>query len=95
MYELIYMEDREEYDDVRSAVEEAFPAATIRDASDDVHQFRIAVEADTDSDDFLRWAIGAGCFLCTLGGQLMLHQDPDKARRLLKQVKRQALLKES
>lgn len=86
MYELVYADDRAEYCEIRDAVEKRYPVATIKDASDDVHPFRFSVEVDEEKDDFYKWAIGEGIFLCLLGGQLLLRTEPGTVKRWIEEA---------
>jgi hypothetical protein len=90
MYELIYTDSRNEYEEMRSDIRSAFPGLRIEDASDFVHEFRFSVEGDVAEDDWWPWAITKGVFMATLGGNLMMHAEPNRVRGYMATVNDQA-----
>jgi hypothetical protein len=50
-YDLIYCENRDEYQDYQRRLLEAFPDCTFKDASDFVHADRFVIQRDIPVDD--------------------------------------------
>lgn len=86
-HELIYCEDRDDYEGLMVAIKTEWPQAVFEDGSDDIHEYRFSTTiADLEQDDFFRFAIKKKFALSCLGFQLDLRMDTNRIKRLIEEI---------
>lgn len=76
MYDLIYVghDEYEEYEELKEKFQKRFPAATIADASDDIHGWRFSIEMeDVKKREYLKYVIREGIVNLSFNMQMMMH----------------------
>lgn len=86
-HELIYCEDKADYDALQRLIAERFPGAKFEDASDDIHEYRFGVEGEGRQDDLYRFAIANRFATQGLWFNLDLRMHTDRIKKLVDEVK--------
>lgn len=77
MQDLIYCNDREEYDEISAKLKSQFANIKITDASDDVHEDRFEIELkDEQRREYRKYLIKEGYGLYSLSLSLITMQNP-------------------
>jgi len=87
VYDLLYIGDKEMYNEAKADVLKTFPEARILDASDDVHRYRFDVNPKTATRaEWLLFLFRSGWFESSLMYQFDSMNDPESIKPLMKQV---------
>jgi len=83
MFDLIYTENRKDYEEIKQIIETNYPQAKVEDSSDHVHENRFSVELKIEYDDWFMFCLNHGFPLCSLDFQILLRSEPKKVEELL------------
>ena len=83
IYDMLYLGEREPYDEVKALIAEKLPALSTRDGSDMIHRYRLVVEGEMLPADWLRWLHDEGLILLSFDAQFTLMDEPGKLSELL------------
>lgn len=88
MYDLIYAERKDWYDETISLIKNKFPDAEIKDGSDDFHTYRYSVEIDDQKrDDFYAFIISEGMIDLSLYLQtIAISKDEENGKELIRLI---------
>lgn len=86
MYDLIYLSY---YSDAPKVLQEIWPEAKIEDASDIIHTERFVIETDVEEEEYFKTIIREGMAMFSLGFQVMMLEDGQRALRLVREVKQE------
>lgn len=89
MYDLFYVNDDQDYDEVRELLLSRFPDASIGDASDYLHPHRFHFQADVPEEGYRLAVMELGLFNLSFDMQMLARTEPDEVRRLIEMVKAQ------
>ena len=84
MYDLIYLADEEEYGRAWEELGEAFPQATVEDASDFIHPYRICVEVEMETVDYREKILELGMCKVSFDFELFCLDKPEVALAFIK-----------
>ena len=85
IYDLIYLDY---YGKAPKVLQEIWPEAKIEDASDFIHTERFVIEiADVEEDEYFKTILREGMSEFSLGFQVMMLEDVQRALRLVREVK--------
>ena len=89
MYDLIYTENRNDYDKIWEIIKKEYPEAVLEDGSDQIHENRFSVdlvEFEMEHESWFSFIIKNGFAMLSLNFQLMIKEDPDKTKKLVDKV---------
>ena len=86
MYDLIYAENHQDYKEIKETIKLEYPQAIVKDASDQIHEYRFSVVFDIGEKDWLVFMIRNGFALRSLNFQLILRSDPHGIEGLLSEL---------
>jgi len=71
MMDLIYLNDRFQYDTIKECLKKEFPNAQIEDASDDVHEYRFSITMpDEKRDEYNKFVLKTGLVIFSFAYQV-------------------------
>src|SRR3990167_7348868 len=83
MYDLIYLENIDDYNRAKDDLLGVYANATFEDASDEVHRARFSVTIPDISDDAYRFKLlNLGMALCSLNFNIFMLESPKECRKL-------------
>ena len=86
-YDLMYIGEKEMYEECQREILADFPDCLIQDASDFLHLYRFDVQhKETTHDEWFLWLFRHGWFESSLGYQFDSMNDPDSVKPLMRQV---------
>jgi hypothetical protein len=74
MIELIYLDNGKDYYEVKDILLKEYPFAKIKDASDEIHEYRFEFDAPIAQSTFCRFAILNGFARNMLGFGIMMYE---------------------
>ena len=83
IYDLLYLGEREPYDQVKALIAEKQPDLRTSDGSDFIHRYRLVIEGEIEEDDWLRWLLEEGLILESFHAQFMLQDTPGRLSEIL------------
>lgn len=86
MYDLIYTENYDDYNEIKKIIQNNHFSAIIEDASDGIHTNRFSVEYKIGYDDWFSFLIKNGFALLSLNFQLELRINPDNIKKLVEKL---------
>ena len=81
IYDLIYFNNGKEYAHAKARLQAAFPKAKIKDASDEVHEYRLSFEMEIPRAQYYEWLIREELYLGSLWFQMDVIEGTIKAVR--------------
>ena len=91
LHELIYCDNRNEYQELQTLIQGQFPNAKFSDGSDDIHQYRFQVESETiEQDEFHKFAIQNKFALSCFSFQLDMYGNGERVKRLIAEAQEKA-----
>lgn len=84
IFDLIYLEDLTDYDEVTALARDA--GYRVGDASDEIHRYRLSIEADIEQDEHYLWLLRNGLFTASLDFQMCKELHHEHAIELVRQV---------
>lgn len=87
MYDLIYTENHNDYQEISKIIIEGYKQAKIEDGSDQIHENRFSVEFEIEQEDWFTFIITKGFAKCSLIFQLVLQENPGRIKKLIDKLK--------
>ena len=86
MNDLIYVNNQNDYKEIKQIIELKYPDAVIEDASDCIHTYRFSVDFESEFDDWILFILKNHFAMCSMVFQLKARTDPDKIKELVDKV---------
>ena len=83
MYDLIYTENHNDYNEIWGIIKKEYPESIIEDGSDQIHENRFSVEFELDQESWFGFIIKNGFAMLSLNFQVMLRTEPDKIKKMV------------
>lgn len=87
MYDLIYLDNRDDYTRAQGEIKQRFPKARLGDASDSIHLNRFTVEISIPTEKYRLEILDLGLALHSLNFQLLMMAEPAQAKSLVEKWK--------
>lgn len=83
MYDLIYLDNRADYNRAQLELAEVFPDASFEDGSDFIHHDRFSVEIDVSTENYRLQIFDLGLALHSLNFQLWIREEPAQVKDMI------------
>ena len=83
IYDLLYLGEREPYDEVKALIADKLPGLRTSDGSDFIHRYRLVVEGEIEEDDWLRWLYEEGLILESFHANFMMLDTPGRVSEIV------------